>query len=76
MSLVDDQIRNDSENALDELSKRVNKEKNPIRAAEALLKFETDLERAQKKTKETVEPGKTVINPEELLRGIQEDMTR
>lgn len=77
MSLVDDQIRNDSYNALDELGKRVNRDKNPMKAAEAAIEFEADVEKASKSDKKiTVEPGKTVIDPEALLREIQDDMSR
>ena len=77
MSLADDQIRNNTYNALDELAKRVNRvhSKNPLKAAEAAFDFENDIEKAKIK-----EPpfgsGKTVMDPEEVLRGIQKDMTR
>ena len=77
MSLVDDQIITNQYNALDELGRRVNKVsgKDPMKAAQAVIDFEADMEKA-KEVKEKVEPGKTVIDPEELLRGIQDDMTR
>ena len=77
MSLADDQILNDSHNALDELSRRVNAAKGPIKAAEEVIKFEAELEMAEKEEKkDVVKPKKTVINQEELLRGIREDMSR
>lgn len=76
MSLVDDQILNDSQNALDELSKRINREKNPMKAAEAVLSFEDGMAKAKNEKTVEAKPGKTIINPEELLREIQEDMAR
>ncbi len=77
MSLVDDQIINDSNNALDELSKRINRVKNPIEAAIAVSRFEEDMIRTKEddKNKKNGE-GKTIIDPEKILREIQDDMER
>ena len=82
MSLADDQIRNDSYNLLDELSKRENKSKNVLDAIQVVEEFEDGLKRA---TENKIQEGKTVIDPEmkkekinqeELIKGIQEEMER
>lgn len=77
MSLVDDQIINNSYNALDELGRRINKvnSKDPMKAAQAVMEFEAAVERAKEKDN-GVELGKTIIDPEDLLKGIQDDMSR
>ena len=77
MSLADDQILNNSYNALDELARRINRThtKEAMKAAQIVVDYETDIERA--KIKEPgIGTGKTVIDPEKLLDEIKEDMTR
>lgn len=77
MSLADDQIINNSYNALDELARRVNRTntKEAMKAAQVVVDFEADIERAKIK-EPAIGQGKTVIDPEKLLRGIQDDMSR
>ncbi len=74
MSLVDDQIRNDSDNALDKLSREINNAKDPLKAVAKIQQFEEDLNKA--KTKKPTKDKNTIVVPDNLLREIREDMER
>ena len=79
MSLSDDQILKDEDNALDKLGKSINSESNVLGAIKAVTVFEENLAKA--KNLETKD-GKTVIDPEmkqkinqeALIQGIREEM--
>ena len=79
MSLVDDQITNDTYNALDELGRRVNKSRNVLDAIQKVVDFESDMQKfkgPQSKEEENVVPEKNPINSAALAQEIQADMSR
>ena len=79
MSLVDDQIRYDTYNALDELGKRVNKSRNVLESIQTVIDFETDMQKySGPKSKEeiVVTEEKPAINSAALAQEIQADMSR